>query len=348
MSTSCPSCEAENTTTAKFCIKCGAPLPRLEASVPPPPTDLLSDGAESQPKSEVRPPQSTTVEQALPFGTVKVDVSITPPPPPPPPPPRMGAPSSGSGSGNSGTQGGSGSTAANSKGGSKAPLLIGVAAVVVGGAGFWFFLSNNQETAKSSATVVQQAAPSPGAAAPAGATTRDVLNELLGLARDNRWKEVPAKAGSLKSMTSQASGNRAQSESLHDEGRQQLETNPEAAERVLMRAVAADPSNAQARFSLVRSLLAQGKADQATLTLVDAVSLAPDQGAGWLLAAEVFAESNKPDVAISALKLAVFYARNREGALNTLQNPEGKIASKALIEVINTALPTLIGVPPRK
>ena len=348
MSTYCPACEAENTTTATFCIKCGTPLPRLEASIPPPPAESMSDGAEAQPKPEIRPPQATTFEQALPFGTVKVDVSTTPPPPPPPPPPRMGAPSNGAGPGNSGAQGGSGSGAANSKGGSKAPLLIGVAAVVVGGAGFWFFLSSSQETAKSSATVVQQAAPSPGAAATAGATTRDVLNELLGLARDNRWKEVPAKAESLKSMTSQASGNRAQSESLDDEGRQQLETNPEAAEPVLMRAVAADPSNAQARFSLVRSLLAQGKSDQATLTLVDAVSLAPDQGAGWLLAAEVFAESNKPDVAISALKLAVFYARNREGALNTLQNPEGKISSKALIEVIDTALPTLIGVPPRK
>lgn len=342
MSAICPSCEAENTVTAKFCIKCGAPMPRLEASVPPPPADD-SSSTEPYSKPDVEPPRATTVEQALPFGTVKVDVSITPPPPPPPPPPRMSAQPAG-GSSNSGP----GNAKPSGKETSKTPLILGVLAVLVGGVGFWFFLSSSKDKAQPPVSVVQTPATVAQTTTSAGSTTRDVLNELLGLARDNRWKEVPAKAEVLKSMTSQAAGNRGQSDLLLSEGEQLLQTNPQGAESTLMRAVATDPSNAQARFSLVRSLLAQGKLDQATLTLVDAVSLAPDQGAGWILAAEVFAESQKSDVSISALKLAVFYARNREGALNTLQNPEGKIKSEALVAVIKTALPTLIGVPVRK
>ena len=61
--------------------------------------------------------------------------------------------------------------------------------------------------------------------------------------------------------------------------------------------------------------------------------------------AEVFAETNRTEAAISSLKLAVFYANDRERALNYLRNANTNIASAQLREIVKTALPTLAGVP---
>jgi hypothetical protein len=299
---------------------------------------------------------SETVEQTLPFGSVRVDVSITPPPPPPPP--RFVAEKA-KVSIDSLTE-----TGPNSKTGSKWPIIIGALVIAILGVVVWSFVVDTDNDPPPQAVLPASPTKDPKNSTNAGDTSlkqtansgvssKDMLNILLGLARDNRWEEIPPKVVSLKSITTVNVGNRHESNALLERGLQDLSNDPQASELMLMRAVNADPSNEKARFELIRSLLAQRKFDEARLALVDTLSIAPDKGQGWLLAAQIFTESPKAgdetgDSAISALKLAVFYANNRQIALETLQNAKNTIQSEKLVIAIQSSLPTLMGVPERQ
>ena len=178
-----------------------------------------------------------------------------------------------------------------------------------------------------------------------GVSVSDMFNQLLGLARDNRWAEIPSSVASLKAMSSVQSGNRSASDQLLAQAREVFNTDPAGAEPVLLDAIVADGSNAEARFLIARSLLAQRKIDAARVALIDGLTIAPDSGSGWFVAAEVFSETNRTEAAISSLKLAVFYAQDRDRALNFLRNANTNISSTPMQEIVKTALPTLAGVP---
>ena len=110
--------------------------------------------------------------------------------------------------------------------------------------------------------------------------------------------------------------------------------------------MALDATNADARFGLGTSLVRSGKATVATAVLIDGLLIAPDRGAGWLAAAEVFAENGKDEAAVSSLKLAVHLAKNREGALKFLGAANSdNVPSAKLRKILESAMPSLSGVP---
>jgi len=78
--------------------------------------------------------------------------------------------------------------------------------------------------------------------------------------------------------------------------------------------------------------------------LIDSLQIAPDVGSGWLTAAEVFSELDKTEAATSALKLAYFYASNRDNARKFLEDAS-RINSAKFRKVIENTLPALSGIP---
>jgi len=332
----CLSCQSENTATAKFCLKCGSPMP-VAAAAP-------SQGDGSSPPV-TPPPQATRIE--TPFGGVRVGSGMMPPPPPPlPTPPPITTKPPVTGGANTTT------TPEKPKSKSKIWMILGIIVVILVGLG----LLGSQDTPQpTSATTppaqaeVAQSIPAPSTANPSsnsqGVSVRDMFNQLLGLARDNRWAEVPGSVASLKAMSSVQTGDRSASDQILAQARDIFNTDPAGAEQLLLDAILADGSNAEARFLIARSLLAQKKVDAATVSLIDGLTIGPDLGSGWFAAAEVFAETNRAEAAISSLKLAVFYANDRERALNYLRNADTNISSAPMREIVKTALPTLAGVP---
>jgi predicted Zn-dependent protease len=186
----------------------------------------------------------------------------------------------------------------------------------------------------------------PAAQAPSTAlTAKDHLNQLLGLARDGRWKEVPAKVNLVKSMGQVNKTNAPQSKQLADQGSELLNSEQFAnAADAFDKAIQADPGNIQARFGLGTSLTRQGKVDAAITVLIDGLLVAPDAGSGWLTAAEVFSELGKTEAAASALKLAYYFASNRDNARKFIEDPS-RIKSEKFRKTIDTTLPALSGIP---
>jgi predicted Zn-dependent protease len=210
---------------------------------------------------------------------------------------------------------------------------------VVAGAAGWWFSSRSSQTSEPVSAASQVSTQS------AALSAKDVLNEVLGLARDNRWSEIPAKATALKTLSAMPTGNAQEAKALVDSAVPLHDSDPAKAEELLTRAVSLDPSFANARFELAHALYRQGKLESATATLIDGLVIGPDLGRGWLVAAEVFAETGKAEATVSALKLAVYYARNRDGAMEYLKNADQTVESDALRSAIKTALPSLAGVP---
>jgi predicted Zn-dependent protease len=140
-------------------------------------------------------------------------------------------------------------------------------------------------------------------------------------------------------------GNRQESRAQLDSALAVAPSDLASAEDLLIKAVTLDPSFANVRFELANILFRQGKVDSASSTLVDGLVIGPDIGRGWLVAAEVFAETNKTEAAVSALKLAIYYANNRDKALEYLKAADQNVASEPLKALIKSALPSLAGVP---
>jgi hypothetical protein len=373
----CASCDYEASTKAKFCLKCGAPMPSTVSEVPlqnvAQPEVQPTTGVNVQqevpapvspspqaPQAPQAPSQSQTTSQ--PFGTVTV--TFTPPPPPPPPPLPAQRPVA-QGSGNESV--GQSATSANN---SKIGLIIGGVVVLAAAIGAFMFMfegdskptaSNNPTTASSDAPMANQpvtakseptasnnptTASSDAPMANQPVTAKDELNILLGLVRDGRWKEVSPKILQLKSLSQVAAGNRQEATAAYTTGAQLLiDNNLQGAATEFEKAVSADPSYGAPRFGLARTYLRNGKLDTAAALLVDGLLITPDSGDGWLAAAEVFAENGKEEAANASLKLALYLAQNRTLAMQFLSNSNETVKSSKFKNLIETALPTLSGVP---
>ena len=70
MSTACPSCSHVNTDTARFCLKCGAPLRAPEPVAGEAPA---ASAPVAQPEAA---PQVTSTVQETPFGSVNVNAQF--------------------------------------------------------------------------------------------------------------------------------------------------------------------------------------------------------------------------------------------------------------------------------
>jgi predicted Zn-dependent protease len=228
---------------------------------------------------------------------------------------------------------------------SKSGLIIGVVVVVLAAIGGFMFLSKgDSKPAPAAAPAAPQAAAPSAAAQPV--TAKDELNILLGLVRDGRWKEVTPKIQQLKSLSQVSAGNRQDSTNFYTAGVQFLgENNFQGASTEFEKAISADSSFGSPRFGLARTYARNGKLDTAAAVLVDGLLIAPDSGDGWLAAAEVFAENGKEEAANASLRLAVHLAQNRPAAMQFLNNANETVKSAKFKKLIETALPTLSGVP---
>ena len=320
MTISCPACRHENTDTAKFCLKCGAPMAPAAPAAPAP--------AASEPPAAAEVVSSSV--QETPFGSVNVNVTLTPRPPPVPPPPPTFAPKPAAAA--------PVAAAPAAKSGSSTGLIIGVVAVAVIAGGAFVFMGKGQAPATAPA---KQAAAQP-------LSSKEILNQILGLVRDNRWQDVKPKVNSLKELVQVTKGNRANSEKLTQDGLKMLESNNTAEAIALFeKAIAEDASYFGPRSLLGRTLSRTGKPDAARLVLVDALVMEPDRGGTWFSAAEMFAEMDKPEESASALKLAIHFSTNRESAMKVLQD-NTQIPSAKFWVVVENNRSALNGVPPSK
>jgi predicted Zn-dependent protease len=223
-------------------------------------------------------------------------------------------------------------------------LIIGVVVVLVAAIGAFMYLGKGDSKPASAAAPAASQTAAPSAAQPV--TAKDELNILLGLVRDGRWKEVSPKIQQLKSLSQVSAGNRQDATSLYATGAQLLsENNFQGASAEFEKAISADASFGSPRFGLARAYARNGKLDTAAAVLVDGLLIAPDSGDGWLAAAEVFAENGKDEAANASLRLAVHLAQNRPAAMQFLNSANETVKSSKFKKLIETALPTLSGVP---
>jgi predicted Zn-dependent protease len=218
-------------------------------------------------------------------------------------------------------------------------MIGGAVAVVLLAGGFFLFGKSSPPNVAPAAT------PSPARAESQAKTAKDQLNEILGLVRDNRWKDVKNAAANLKALAQAPQGNRRLSDEQTQIGIQNFEArNYSEAIAQFEKAVGADASNVEPRFYLGRALNRTGKFDTAKNVLIDALIIQPDRGASWFTTAEVFAELDKKEEATFALKLAVFFSKNREQAIASLKD-RSKIESDKFWKIIEDVRPVLSGVP---
>jgi hypothetical protein len=325
MTISCPACRHENTDTAKFCLKCGASI------VPAPSAPVVSTA-----EAPRAPEQLSSTTQDTPFGSVNINVTVTPRPPPVPPPPTFtpkpatSAPAA---------------AVPAAKSGGNMGLIIGVVAVaVVAGGAFVFMGKGKNETPAPAAAPGKQATSQ--AAQPL--TSKEILNQILGLVRDNRWQDVKPRVNSLKELVQVNKGNRANSEKLTQDGLKMLENNNTAeAISLFEKAIGEDSSYFGPRSLLGRTLSRSGKPDAARLVLIDALVMEPDRGGTWFSAAEMFAEMGKSEESASALKLAIHFSTNRDAAMKYLED-KSQFPSAKFWAVVENNRSALNGVPPYK
>lgn len=315
--------------------------------MPQAPAEIVAaTSVDATPSPPVQPPITPTIAPAPPrvnlgFGSVSNTATPPPPPPPPPRPPTATKPAVATSNTTS-----SAPTATISKGSNNSMILIGLALAVIGGAAFMFMGNSTAPAPAPTPAPVTVPAVKPAPTPEATTTAKDELNQLLGLARDGRWKEVSPKVQLIKSMSQVSAGNSKASAEASASADQTLKAgNAQEAASQFEKAVALDAANAEARFGLGTSLVRSGKANVATAVLIDGLLIAPDRGTGWLAAAEAFAENGKDEAAVSALKLAIHLAKNREGALKFLSATNDNIPNVKLRKIIETAMPSLSGVP---
>ncbi len=222
-------------------------------------------------------------------------------------------------------------------------------AIIAGGAFVFMGKGKNETSAPVAATASAADAVKPGAVqAPQALTSKEILNQILGLVRDNRWQDVKPKVNSLKELVQVTKGNRANSEKLMQEALKLLESNSTSeAISLFEKAIAEDSSYFGPRSLLGRTLSRSGKPEVARLVLIDALVMEPDRGGTWFSAAEMFAEIGKPEISADALKLAVHFAANRESAMKFLED-KTQFPSAKFWAVVENNRSVLNGVPAYK
>jgi Tfp pilus assembly protein PilF len=174
------------------------------------------------------------------------------------------------------------------------------------------------------------------------------LNQLITAAREGRWVEVNPTITAIKALAKPAPGDSAGAAKLRQVGDEALSAGKFSdAITSFEKARAVDPSSVEARIGVATSQVRAGLFEPAAASLVDALLAAPESGAAWLLAAENFAELDKPEAAAASLKLAFYLAKDRTKALAFLQGAPSSIKSAKFKAVIAAALPTLDGLPAR-
>ncbi len=230
------------------------------------------------------------------------------------------------------------------KSGANKGILIGAVVAVAVAGGAFLSMGGKEDKSRSVPIAAPVAAPAPNTP-PVALSAKEQLNQLLGLSRDGRWNDVPTKVNLIKSLGQVSKNNSQESQNLTEQGLEALRADQlDKAAEILEKAIQADPGNHKARFGLGTVLTRQDKFDAAITVLIDSLLIAPDAGSGWLTAAEVFSELDKTEAAASALKLAFFYASNRDKARKFLEDPS-QIKSGKFRKVIDNTLPTLSGVP---
>jgi predicted Zn-dependent protease len=92
--------------------------------------------------------------------------------------------------------------------------------------------------------------------------------------------------------------------------------------------------------------LAKQQPEQAQQAVLEALLRDPQSGASWLMAARVFAERDASGPAESALRLAYYFARDRQQAMASLTEM-AKGAEPKFKAVVNSQLPELSKIPAR-
>lgn len=184
--------------------------------------------------------------------------------------------------------------------------------------------------------------------APKPQNRKEILNQLISLSQNNRWTEVNPILIVIKSFAERGSGDRTDTTIALNKAEQLLkESQFEAAISEFERIINADPFLADPRFKISIAQLRVGKYDNAINSLIEALLIDPESGAGWLTAAEVFSELQKNDASEASLKLAVYLAKDREKALNYLRGANVNVKSEKFKKIIKKSINELSRVPPR-
>jgi tetratricopeptide (TPR) repeat protein len=303
----------------------------------------------------------------MPFGTVTVSVTAPPPPPVYVPPPKADPLPSATQSNidskeeqriqESSAQAQGAASKNASKNQSRLPgYVTGVIALaVLGGAGYWYSLGSGESIKATSSTAVPPVAQS-AAVSPTSQARKDALNELISAAFDGKWQEVVSKATLIKSLVKTAGGNRSESEKLVQEAFKDETQDSSRAEKLVRKAIELDPSFSVPRFILSNILVDAKKLKEASDALSDALILDPTSSYGWVVAADIFAQTNRD--ALSAMRLALFfqttegvsnYWDSREQAFSWIKNVDSaESVSEDLKSIVRTNRKQLLSTPAYK
>lgn len=150
------------------------------------------------------------------------------------------------------------------------------------------------------------------------AITKSDINALLQFASVDKWAEVEETLGQL-SRISYPAGDAVTARRLNEDGLQSMKSgNFDQAINAFLNAVDTDKNSAEFRNNLGYAYLERGKLDLAATTLLDTLLVDPTRGICWLNVAHLFAKQNKDDAAVSAMKLAIYFARDKLRAINSL------------------------------
>ncbi len=254
----------------------------------------------------------------------------TPPPPPPmaartPPPPPGIKPTVGK------------PIEPAKKSGSGA-MIGGVVVVLVLAVGGYFFMSGSKVSAPNVAVNATENS----------VQVKTLLNNLLEFSSNNEWAKIEALSKELKGQSPFKKGDNSASKALMTQGDQALAAgNIQGAVEAFSKAVAADESNIDARVAWGYAQYRSGNHTQAVTVLGQALVAEPDKARAWLYVAEVFAEMGKEEPSLSALKLAVYFSKNRSAALTAIKSDTETIKSRRFGDLINKNINSLTALPAR-
>lgn len=222
---------------------------------------------------------------------------------------------------------------------SNSGMLIGAAvAVVVLAAGAYFVMGGSKVSAPSVAVTASENS----------VQVKTLLNNLLEFSNNNEWKKIEALTKELKGQSPFKKGDSSASKGLISQGDQAISSgNIQGAIEAYSKAVTADESNIDARVAWGYAQYRGGNHASAVTILGQALVAEPDKARAWLYVAEVFAEMGKEDPSLSALKLAVYFSKNREAALAAIKSDTDTIKSRRFGDLINKNISGLTALPAR-